>query len=300
MALPDVPRVHAEVYSINDAGIAVGEGFDSCYPPWNNLAYQWQYQQGTWVVSPLPQLAGDPEGTAFGVNNAGVVVGYSGNSSAAQFRAVRWDSGVASLVPDLGGDYSIARAINDVGQVAGYSKTAAGTFRAYFFDGTTAVDLGTLPGYEYSVAWGVNNAGTVIGCAFNNWQWPYNIEALYHCAFVWQDGVQHRLSDLIPPGSGWTSLNVATAINARGQITGFGMRPSGTRAFLLTPIVPGDLNCDGSVNFGDINPFVLILSNPTGWQQTYPDCPFLNGDINGDGNVNFGDINPFVALLSGG
>jgi hypothetical protein len=62
----------------------------------------------------------------------------------------------------------------------------------------------------------------------------------------------------------------------------------------------GDLNCDGSINFGDINPFVLILSDPAAWQQTYPGCPFLDGDINGDGRVNFGDINPFVALLSGG
>jgi len=62
----------------------------------------------------------------------------------------------------------------------------------------------------------------------------------------------------------------------------------------------GDLNCDGLVGFGDINPFVLLLSNPAAWQATYPDCPILNGDINGDGAVDFGDINPFVALLSGG
>jgi hypothetical protein len=64
-------------------------------------------------------------------------------------------------------------------------------------------------------------------------------------------------------------------------------------------ILHGDLNCDGSVNFGDINPFVLILSNPVMWQTTYPGCPLLNGDISNDGTVGFGDINPFVALLSG-
>jgi hypothetical protein len=63
---------------------------------------------------------------------------------------------------------------------------------------------------------------------------------------------------------------------------------------------PGDLNCDGSVDFGDINPFVLALTNPAAWQAAYPDCPMLNGDISGDGSVDFGDINPFVALLSGG
>jgi glucose/arabinose dehydrogenase/plastocyanin len=62
----------------------------------------------------------------------------------------------------------------------------------------------------------------------------------------------------------------------------------------------GDLNCDGSVNFGDINPFVLYLSNNAAWQTAYPGCPLTNGDINGDGTYpSFGDINPFVALLTG-
>jgi len=62
----------------------------------------------------------------------------------------------------------------------------------------------------------------------------------------------------------------------------------------------GDVNCDGVVNFGDINPFVLFLSNFPLWQQTYQGCPWQNGDTNGDGTYgtgSFGDINPFVALI---
>jgi hypothetical protein len=64
----------------------------------------------------------------------------------------------------------------------------------------------------------------------------------------------------------------------------------------------GDLNCDGSVNFGDINPFVLLLSNEAVYRTTFPNCIRINGDINGDGTygqASFADINPFVALLSG-
>jgi len=60
----------------------------------------------------------------------------------------------------------------------------------------------------------------------------------------------------------------------------------------------GDLNCDGDVNFGDINPFVLALSDPGGYGSTYPDCDRMLADINEDGKVDFGDINPFVALLT--
>ncbi|HPM24405.1 MAG TPA: M1 family aminopeptidase [Phycisphaerae bacterium] len=61
--------------------------------------------------------------------------------------------------------------------------------------------------------------------------------------------------------------------------------------------VPGDLNCDGIVNFGDVNAFVLALSNPGVWAETYPHCPARSGDVDGDGAVNFGDINPFVSLI---
>ena len=66
------------------------------------------------------------------------------------------------------------------------------------------------------------------------------------------------------------------------------------------PNAVGDLNCDGSVDFGDINPFVLTLADPALYNTTYPDCDINLADINGDGSVDFGDINPFVALLVGG
>jgi hypothetical protein len=64
----------------------------------------------------------------------------------------------------------------------------------------------------------------------------------------------------------------------------------------VTPVL-GDLNCDGALDFGDINPFVLALSSPAAYAQYYPGCSLYNADINGDGSVNFGDINPFVALF---
>jgi len=60
----------------------------------------------------------------------------------------------------------------------------------------------------------------------------------------------------------------------------------------------GELNCSGCVGFDDINPFVLALSNPAGYQQAFPNCNILKADINDDGRVDFGDINPFVALLT--
>ncbi len=107
----------------------------------------------------------------------------------------------------------------------------------------------------------------------------------------------------------WTydSENVGTAlafgdINGDGRpdlVIGYSGQPSIVVFYAQPPAVnTGDLNCDGAVNFYDINPFVLALSDPAGYAQAYPNCSILNGDCNQDGRVDFLDINPFVALLT--
>ena len=60
----------------------------------------------------------------------------------------------------------------------------------------------------------------------------------------------------------------------------------------------GDMNCDGVINYGDINPFVIALNGQAGYEALYPDCSYLNADTDNNGVVNYGDINPFVALLA--
>lgn len=59
----------------------------------------------------------------------------------------------------------------------------------------------------------------------------------------------------------------------------------------------GDMNCDGTVNNFDINPFVTAISDPSAYASQYPTCILLNADINGDGLVNNFDINGFVACI---
>jgi hypothetical protein len=89
--------------------------------------------------------------------------------------------------------------------------------------------------------------------------------------------------------------------------TGLGTAPlvdMGAYEFGAAPAVPGgpcaaDLNCDGVINFDDINAFVLALSDPAAYHAAFPNCFLIAGDSNNDGIVNFDDIDPFVALLSG-
>jgi hypothetical protein len=66
----------------------------------------------------------------------------------------------------------------------------------------------------------------------------------------------------------------------------------------VAPWPPGDVNCDGAINYGDINPFVLALQGSSAYEAQYPECVWLNADVDGNGLVNYGDINAFVRLLA--
>jgi hypothetical protein len=90
---------------------------------------------------------------------------------------------------------------------------------------------------------------------------------------------------LVPAGQ------VPASVNGNGTV-------DASEYAVFVPRTPGDLNCDGVLDFDDINPFVLALSDPVAYQAAYPECYVENADCNGDGVVNFDDINAFVALLS--
>jgi len=72
--------------------------------------------------------------------------------------------------------------------------------------------------------------------------------------------------------------------------------------FARSPL--GDLNCDGVVDFLDIDAFVLALTsagNPDpfdGYYAGWPDCNPMLADINADRAVNLFDIDPFAELLT--
>ncbi len=83
-------------------------------------------------------------------------------------------------------------------------------------------------------------------------------------------------------------------------VIGYSGQPCVVVFYARPPVVHGDLNCDGSVDFGDINPFVLAMTGAAAYYAQYPSCNWHNADCNGDGAVNFGDINPFVSCLTTG
>ena len=273
---------------INAGGDVVG------YYSLNDPNFGWIYHAAWWQNGSIFDLGtlGGHFSYARAISDDLRIVGYSLLSDEATHRATLWQNGATLDLGTLGGTNSQASDINSLGHVVGVADTATNEPHACLFtldvNGNVLgrTDLGTLGG-GYSYAYGVNVHDVVVGTS-------------NAAAFRWVSGVMTDLNTLLVPGQNWR-LDAARAVNDQGQIVGTGLHNGQPRAFLLTPsgVTPGDMNCDGTVNFGDINPFVLYLSNLSAWQAANPGCPPANGDINQDGTYpSFGDINPFVALLS--
>ena len=158
------------------------------------------------------------QNTAYGINNAGQVVGVA--AAGDDLQAFLWENGLMTGL-GLGG----ALAVNNLGQIAGWSRTPSGSMRACLWKNGAVIDLGTLPNGADSNAFDINDHCQIVGWAKTDG---------YH-AFVWQKGIMSDLNDLIPPDSDW-ELGWAESINERGQIAGLGSINGQMHAFLLTPI----------------------------------------------------------------
>ncbi len=115
------------------------------------------------------------------------------------------------------------------------------------------------------------------------------IHTLWVCSDLWGNTQSGDLAELL-------IYDRALTRDERGQVAAY---LGNKYALPIEPIVLADLNCDGVVNFDDISPFVLALSNVAGYYEALPGCNLLNGDVDCDGAVTFDDINGFVACLSG-
>jgi len=261
-ALPGLGGTNSESGWINNLGevagiaeTAVRDKNCPTQPAANGTGpYVLDFEPVVWGPSPgelrkLPLLPADTVGMAFGINDAGQVVGVSGTCAnsylpgfAAGPHAVLWDQdGTVHLLPNLGGSNpdpavlavgNVAFEINNNGVIAGQSALSDNTtfHPALWQDGIVA-DLGVLPGDKVGAALDLNNRGEVVGASIAA-PGPPNGNAR---AWLWRDGVMTDLNTLVPENSPLYLLT-AFAINDSGEIVGFGATPSGDiHGFLATP-----------------------------------------------------------------
>ena len=179
------------------------------------------------VATDLGTLPGGNESRAYGINNAGLVAGWSDTFGGAVHATV-WNGSRAVDLGTLPGGYeSQAFALNDAGLVVGEASN-----HATVWSGGTATELGSLPGWnESSVALGINDAGLIVGAASNHFGSQH--------AVLWHGTTAIDLNTFLDADrvkEGWY-LASANDINERGWIVGNAQndRTRETHAFLLVP-----------------------------------------------------------------
>ena len=215
------------------AGAAQTTITDSGCPPYQTLSpVIWEKGE----VQTLPMVGSDPDAVAYGINNQGQAVGYSGTCTAAN-HAVLWRNGTAVPLPDLG-EGALAFFINERGEIVGEVGSPDGSAYAALWKDGKITNLGTLPGDAAALATGINNNGQVVGSTIDsNNDWSHGI--------IWENGEMKDLNTMFPADSN-LYITMANEINDRGQVSGMGTVLSGPHAGEIHALVATPVNeCAG-------------------------------------------------------
>ena len=205
-----------------------------------------------YTITDLGTLGGDLS-AANGINNAGVVVGYSDLASTSE-HGFRWSGGTMSdLGVEVGADFSTANAINDAGQVAGSATRSSGGY-AYPVRWSAAgvlQDLGGPITNRLGVGNGIDPSGRVVGG-----QRPADSEGSPLAILYDTAGNPTELS------TPTQSLNAATGINARGQVVGSPAFVWQNGTLTMLPVLPGGQG--GSANAVNVSGTIVGAVARTG------------------------------------
>lgn len=223
-----------------------------------------------------------------GINSAGTIVGYGFNAGGTH--AIRWQEGVATDLhanPPLTGVTSRAWGINDGGLIVGEAQFhISQPEQATLW--TNGVPTKLVPEFTrpQGIASAINNRGQVVGFYIN----LDNLNDLWH-GFLWHDGQRTDLINLLDDPGGWGQM-YPFDINEKGQIVGGGYRNGEIgHGFLMTPIIPGDIDWDADVDLQDLATMLAQFGT-----FGCAGCPMLGcADLDCDGDVDLSDL---AALLA--
>ena len=215
---------------INSQGWVAGGSENGQFDPFTGYP---QVRAVLWKNGKIRDLGtlGGTESVAYGINDAGDVVGFASNTipdsltgymyafGATQTHAFLWKEGVIRDLGTLGGPDSIAFNVNERGQIAGNSFTSfAGNSLSpipvaapFLWENGKMINLGGLGG-TYTAENDLNNRGQVVGFSFITGNLAFH-------PFLWSEG---KLSDL---GTFGGSYGEAIWLNDSGDVVGWAELP---------------------------------------------------------------------------
>jgi probable HAF family extracellular repeat protein len=241
MALPTVGGNNGQASAINNSGQVAGYAENgvadpTCPQGFVNFMVDLPVMWDRGVATALPTIIGDTDGVAYGINNRGQSVGYSGTCTSAT-HPVLWENNTVTNLPALGDPGGIAFAINGHNQIVGQAVNSDGTALAALWHNHTVAALGggaLMPGDVSSFATSINDHGQVVGSSFSSRSnWSHGL--------LWQNGMMIDLNTVFPASSNLYVVS-ASNINESGQIAGMAVVMSGSHAgtivhaFLATPV----------------------------------------------------------------
>jgi probable HAF family extracellular repeat protein len=236
-ALPTLGGNNGQASAVNNSGQVAGYAENgiadaTCPPNTENFMLDLPVIWTKGVAQPLSPIGLDTDGIAFGINNQGQAVGFSGTCTSINY-PVLWENGTANALPNFENPGAIAYAINDRNQIVGQVVNSDGITLAALWENNVVTTLGSLlPGDVASFATSINNKGQVVGSSFTSSSWSRGL--------LWQNGKMTDLNTVFPASSNLYVIS-ASNINESGQIAGMAIEMAGSNAgnvvhaFLATP-----------------------------------------------------------------
>ncbi|MBK9127920.1 MAG: agmatine deiminase family protein [Phycisphaerales bacterium] len=312
-AYDDVGVTSIDIHLSRDGGAAYTETLATGLP--NSGTYNWTVTGPNTTQARVRVVAHDGDGNSgaddsnanftITANGPRVIYGFPLNTSPGWTTQGQWafgqptgQGGTQHGFPDPASGFTGTN-VYGVNLSGDYSTTVGGpwyvTTGPLDLDGVTSVKLrfrrwlnSDFQPYVYAYVEGSSNGTTwatiwqngTAEIAENTWSLQeYNIAALADNQPAFRLRWGYRVGSSAWAYSGWNIDDV--------ELIG------------IPTLTPGDTDCDGDIDFDDIDPFIAALSGEAAYLAQYPDCYWLNADCNGDGLVDFNDIDAFVSLLGG-
>lgn len=309
VGLGDLPGgiFYSMAYGISaDGDVIVGKSVGTA----GGLAFRWTQSQGLVSLGDLPGGTNGSGATSVSANGA-VIVGYA-DTGPSVYEAFIWDQahGIRNLREVLVNEHGLNLAgwtltratgisgngrvivgygTNPSGQQEGWIARLAGWHAPWILEQPERVDVEVEQFVTFST--------TAFGGLPPTYQW-------------YKDGVPLAEDERVT-GTATPTLSIyPTVFTDTGHYQVVVTNASGSvasRDAMLRVTLPGvclaDANCDGEVNWRDIEYFVAGMNdNRAAWYAMFPDpqnpgCPYENLDVSLDDHVTWRDISPFVEML---